>query len=141
VVVLPKKAITNSPRETEALGASLSRFLKLGDCVCLSGPLGAGKTCFVRGAVRALGGRGPVLSPTFTLAREAKGRFPMAHLDFYRLEVTAEERGLLDYLDGKHIVFVEWAERDRTFWPRRVVRVTIDRMPGSRRRITIRMPE
>ena len=80
------------------------------------------------------------MSPTFTLAREVRGRFPIAHLDFYRLEVSAEERGLLDYLDGRHVVFVEWAERDRSFWPRRVFRVVIDRLTGARRRIRIRMP-
>jgi tRNA threonylcarbamoyladenosine biosynthesis protein TsaE len=133
--------ITHSSRETEDMGASLAPFLKAGDCVCLSGPLGAGKTCFVRGAVRGLGGRGPVLSPTFTLAREVRGRVPVAHLDFYRLDVPAEERGLLDYLDGRHIVFVEWAERDRTFWPRRVVRVKIENILGTQRRITVRMPK
>ena len=133
--------ISRTPRETEAVGASLARFLHAGDCVCLSGPLGAGKTCFVRGAVRALGGRGPVLSPTFTLARESRGKVLIAHLDFYRLEVPAEERGLTDYLDGRHIVFVEWAERDRTFWPRRVVRVKIENISRTRRRITIRMPK
>jgi len=138
--VLRKIIISRSPRDTEAAGASLSPFLKAGDCVCLTGPLGAGKTCFVRGAVRGLGGRGPVLSPTFTLAREARGRAPIAHLDFYRLDVPAEERGLLDYLDGRHIVFVEWAERDRSFWPRRVVRVVIVRLAGTRRRISVRMP-
>jgi tRNA A37 threonylcarbamoyladenosine biosynthesis protein TsaE len=61
-------------------------------------------------------------------------------MDFYRLTVPAEQRGLMDYLDGKHVVFVEWADRDRSFWPRRPVVVRIDRLPGTRRRIRITMP-
>lgn len=101
------------------------------------GPLGAGKTTFVRGAMRALGARVPASSPTYVLAHEAKGRMPMAHLDFYRLTVPAEDRGLLDYLDGRHVVFVEWADRDRSYWPRRVIRVRIQRLGPARRRISI----
>jgi len=132
--------LTRSARETEAAGARLASLLSPGDCVCLTGPLGAGKTCFVRGAMRALGVKTRVLSPTFTLAREGRGRMPVAHLDFYRLAGRAEDRGLLDYLDGRHVVFVEWAERDRSFWPRRVVRVRLERLPGTRRRISIRLP-
>lgn len=64
----------------------------------------------------------------------------MAHLDFYRLDVPAEERGLMDYLDGRHIVFIEWAERDRSFWPRRVFRVRIARLGEAKRRITVVIP-
>lgn len=91
--------------------------------------------------MRALGVETGTLSPTFTLAREGRGRVPVAHLDFYRLDVPAEERGLLDYLDGRYVVFVEWPERDRSFWPRRVVRVKLERLPGNRRRITVVGPK
>ncbi len=92
--------------------------------------------------MRALGARDRVLSPTFTLAREARGRggVPLAHLDFYRLEVRAEERGLLEYLDGRYIVFVEWAERDRSFRPRGAADVRIAPLAGNLRRISIRLP-
>jgi tRNA threonylcarbamoyladenosine biosynthesis protein TsaE len=104
------------------------------------GPLGAGKTCFVRGAMKALGVKDSVLSPTFTYAHEARGRLPCVHLDFFRLTVPAEQRGLSDYLDGRSVVFVEWADRDRSFWPRRVITVRIRRLRGTSRRITIRFP-
>jgi tRNA threonylcarbamoyladenosine biosynthesis protein TsaE len=118
----------------------LGRKLVAGDCVCLTGPLGAGKTTFVRGAMRALGVRRPASSPTYVLAHEGRGRVPVAHLDFYRLTVPAADRGLLDYLDGRRVVFVEWAERDRAYWPRRVIRVRIARLGPARRRITVRTP-
>jgi tRNA threonylcarbamoyladenosine biosynthesis protein TsaE len=84
--------ITRSVRETEAAGAALARRLRAGACVRLVGPLGAGKTAFVRGAMRALGVREPAASPTFVLAREGRGRVPVAHLDLYRLDVPAAER-------------------------------------------------
>jgi tRNA threonylcarbamoyladenosine biosynthesis protein TsaE len=90
--------------------------------------------------MRALGVRERALSPTFALAREARGRVPVAHLDFYRLSGRAEARGLLDYLDGRHAVFVEWAERDRSFRTRAPVVVRISRLKGDRRRIAVRFP-
>ncbi|MEK7474291.1 MAG: tRNA (adenosine(37)-N6)-threonylcarbamoyltransferase complex ATPase subunit type 1 TsaE [Candidatus Coatesbacteria bacterium] len=129
--------VTRSVRGTEAAGARLARTLVAGDCVCLIGPLGAGKTAFVRGALRALGVRRPAASPTFVLAREGSGRVPVAHLDFYRLRVRAEERGLLDYLDGRHVVFVEWADRDPSFWPGNAIVVVIEPVGPARRRLRI----
>jgi len=132
--------ITRSARETEAAGAVLGRRLTAGDCVCLLGPLGAGKTTFVRGAMRALGVKQAVSSPTYVLAHEGRGRVPVAHLDFYRLTVPAADRGLLDYLDGRRVVFVEWADRDRSYWPRRIIRVRLARLGVLRRRITITEP-
>src|SRR3954452_2637073 len=78
--------ITRSPAETEALGAWLAGLLTPGALVLVEGELGAGKTTFVRGAVRALGHEGRVTSPTFTLAgRYEDGRVPISHLDLYRL--------------------------------------------------------
>lgn len=132
--------VTASVRGTEAAGARLARKLVPGDCVCLIGPLGAGKTAFVRGAMRALGAKRPAQSPTFVLAREYEGRrrIPIVHLDFYRLRVRAEERGLLDYLDGRHIVFVEWADRDPGFAPRGAIAVRISPAGETRRRIRVR---
>ena len=90
--------------------------------------------------MRGLRVPGPVRSPTFTLAHEAHGRVPVAHLDFYRLDVPAEQRGLLDYLDGRFVVFVEWADRDRAYWPRRAITVKIDPLSRTRRRIRITHP-
>lgn len=130
--------ISRSARETAVAGAWLGRRLRAGDCVLLSGPLGAGKTVFVRGAWRALGIRRRVVSPTFTLAREGRGRVPAVHLDFYRLAVPAASRGLDEYLDGRWVVFAEWPERDPDFTVPGAIRVTIARLGATSRRITIR---
>ncbi len=106
--------ISEGPEETEALGARIAAALEPGDVVLVSGELGSGKTTLVRGACRALGVAGPVVSPTFTIGRRYAGaRGSVSHLDLYRLEgLGGEEPGLLDdYLDPDSIAFVEWPER------------------------------
>ncbi|WP_354697530.1 hypothetical protein DSM112329_03163 [Paraconexibacter sp. AEG42_29] len=101
-----------SPGQTEALGAALAGELHGGDVVLLYGEMGAGKTTFVRGALRALGHDGPVTSPTYTIARHYDARLPVAHLDLHRLTSLADEDpGLLaDHLRPDGIAFVEWPE-------------------------------
>jgi tRNA threonylcarbamoyladenosine biosynthesis protein TsaE len=102
--------------DTEALGERLAAELGAGDLVVLSGPLGAGKTVFVRGLARGLGVAGPVTSPTFVIAREHRplpggAGVPLVHVDAYRLGGVAE----LDDLDldtdlAEAVVVVEWGE-------------------------------
>ena len=106
---------TASAAETEALGAELAAQLAPGDVVLVEGEVGAGKTTFVRGAVRALGHAGRVTSPTFTLAsRYEDTRVPVSHLDLYRLRESGADREDLALLDdelgGERVVFVEWPE-------------------------------
>lgn len=103
------------PAQTEAIAAGLVRDLAPGSVVLLSGDVGAGKTTFVRGAVRELGHTGRVTSPTFTIVnRYEQGRLPVSHLDLYRLGESGlddEDPSLLtDELDGGRIVFIEWPE-------------------------------
>jgi tRNA threonylcarbamoyladenosine biosynthesis protein TsaE len=99
-----------SPEETERAGALLAASLAPGDVVLVSGDLGAGKTTYVRGALRALGVEGPVTSPTFVVGIEYPGA---AHLDLYRLAgLEGEDPGLLDPFFAPDVVtFVEWPER------------------------------
>ncbi|NSW58566.1 MAG: tRNA (adenosine(37)-N6)-threonylcarbamoyltransferase complex ATPase subunit type 1 TsaE [Armatimonadetes bacterium] len=103
---------TNSTEETESIGAALGAVLRAGDVIALTGELGAGKTCFVRGLARGIGVRDAVTSPTFILIREHRGDPGLCHADAYRLSSGAEleDLGLEDILS--HSVFaVEWAER------------------------------
>ncbi len=105
---------TDGPQATEAAGAALAEELSPGDVVLVSGELGAGKTTFVRGALRALGVTVPVTSPTFVVGHlYDTARGTAAHLDLYRLGgLEPEDPGLLDPYFGADIVtFVEWPER------------------------------
>jgi tRNA threonylcarbamoyladenosine biosynthesis protein TsaE len=131
---------TSSPEETEALGAALAADLRPGDVVLVAGDLGAGKTTFVRGALRALGVTGPVTSPTFVVGQAYEGRDgPVAHLDLYRLGgIGGEDPGLLDpFFTPDSIAFVEWPERAPGAWPEERVarRVRLAHAGGDQRTI------
>lgn len=103
---------TTSPDETRVLGAALAPALVPGDVVSLSGDLGAGKTVFVQGLCAALGVKGPVTSPTFTIMHEYEGRYPILHLDVYRLDFFQEvlDLGFEELLDPAAIILIEWGE-------------------------------
>ena len=105
---------TGGPEATERAGAELAALLRPGDVVLVSGELGAGKTTFVRGALRALGVSEAITSPTFVVGVLYEGRQgPLAHLDLYRLAgLAGEDPGLLDpYFGPDPVTFVEWPER------------------------------
>jgi tRNA threonylcarbamoyladenosine biosynthesis protein TsaE len=106
------ETMTDSPEETEELGAELARRLVAGDVVTVAGELGSGKTTFVRGACGALGVRERVTSPTYTIGHRYHGAgMEVSHLDLYRFhEVSPAEWGDLEpYFEGA-IAFVEWPE-------------------------------
>jgi tRNA threonylcarbamoyladenosine biosynthesis protein TsaE len=137
-----------SPADTEALGERLAAGLGPGDLVVLSGPLGAGKTVFVRGLARGLGAAGPITSPTFVIAREHRplpggAGVPLVHVDAYRLGGAAE----LDDLDldtdlGEAVVAIEWGEGVAERLAERHVLVRLDRRPDDVRTASVhRMTE
>lgn len=116
----PGATLSESAAATEAAGARLAARLAPGDVVLVSGDLGAGKTTFVRGALRALGVTERVTSPTFVVGHlYALPDARAAHLDLYRLDgLDAEDPGLLDPFFGPDtITFVEWPERSGGAWP------------------------
>lgn len=109
-----RRTETDGPEGTERAGAELAASLAPGDVVLVSGDLGAGKTTFVRGALRALGVTEAVTSPTFVVGVLHDGaRGPVAHLDLYRLSgLHDEDPGLLDpYFGPDTVTFVEWPEQ------------------------------
>lgn len=104
---------TSAPGETERIAADHAATLRPGDVVLISGDLGAGKTTWVRGALRALGVTQRVTSPTFTIARRYEdGSVPVSHLDLYRLAGSAGEDPaiLADEIAPGRITFIEWPE-------------------------------
>jgi tRNA threonylcarbamoyladenosine biosynthesis protein TsaE len=107
--------------DTIALGSQLGKDLRAGDVVVLSGPLGAGKTVLAKGIAEAMDVEGPVISPSFVLARLHRARRPnapaMVHVDMYRLldHASVDLLAELDSLDldtdlDDAVVVVEWGE-------------------------------
>ena len=132
--------ISGSPAETIAFGRQLAAMLQPGDVLALSGDLGAGKTCLVKGIAAGLGITHEVTSPTFTLIHEYRGgRLPLAHIDLYRLETVgaAVAIGIEDYLSGPGVAVIEWAERIAALLPAQTRRIHLTALDDQRRRIEV----
>ena len=131
--------LTNSPEETEKIGAALGNVLKPGTVLAYRGDLGAGKTAFTRGLARGLGYTEPVTSPTYTIVNEyLGGRLPLFHFDMYRLASSDDlwDIGWEDYLERGGVCAVEWSENvddamENAIW------VTIHKTGETSRRIEI----
>ena len=119
---------THSPEETIKLGEKLSRYLKPGDIICLSGNLGSGKTTLTKGIAKGLKiNPAKVNSPTFIIMNAYKGKFPLYHFDLYRLN-KMQEMGLIGYdefLYGEGISLIEWGERLDKLLPKEYLNVNI----------------
>ena len=131
--------LTNSPAETEAIGAALAKILPAGTVLAYRGDLGAGKTAFTRGLARGLGYSEPVTSPTYTIVNEyLGGRLPLFHFDMYRLASSDDlwDIGWEDYLERGGICAVEWSENVDDAMENAVY-VTIEKTGEESRKITI----
>ncbi|MFN2525577.1 MAG: tRNA (adenosine(37)-N6)-threonylcarbamoyltransferase complex ATPase subunit type 1 TsaE [Actinomycetota bacterium] len=125
---------TQSPDETRILGAALGPLLLPGDVVSLGGELGAGKTTLVQGIAAALGVQRQVTSPTFTIVHEYEGRYPIMHLDVYRLNSIQEvlDLGFDELLDPGAILLLEWGEAVGPLLPKRYLEIDIRRSADGR---------
>jgi tRNA threonylcarbamoyladenosine biosynthesis protein TsaE len=130
---------TSSSLETEDLGETLGRACRGGEIIALVGPLGAGKTCLVRGLARGLGVSDQrAASPTFALIHEYHGRMPVVHVDLYRLDAEAANRlGLEEYLESPAVTVIEWADKIPTLLPRDHLRIELEHRGDERRQITL----
>jgi tRNA threonylcarbamoyladenosine biosynthesis protein TsaE len=126
---------------TARLGAGLAARARPGDVIALSGPLGAGKTALARGFLAALGHEGEVPSPSFALVQPYEELDPPVwHVDLYRVEDPGElgELGLDSAADA--VLIVEWPERaGEDAWPD-ALRLSLDFVDGSVRRLTAKVP-
>ena len=106
---------TRTPDETQKLGKTIGKWIEQPLVIGLSGDLGSGKTAFVQGLAEGLEvpGQYYITSPTFTLINEYPGRFPLFHIDLYRLDGISdlEDIGLDELLYDKAVIAIEWAEK------------------------------
>ena len=125
---------------TERLGQALADLLSAGSVVALDGPLGAGKTRLVQAIAAACGvDRRDVVSPTFVLMHEYRGRRPVIHLDAYRLRDADDflQLGADEAFGGPNLVFIEWAQRVTQCLPSERVEITISILPDDARQFEI----
>jgi len=133
---------TNSADETASIAAELAKAAAPGDIICLSGPLGAGKTVFAQGFAQGLGYIGQVTSPTFTIMQVYEGgRLPIYHFDWYRLEGGIGELegiGYEDFFFAEGVSLIEWPEMAAEAVPQGATRVKISGdFLGDSREVTI----
>lgn len=136
-----RHCVTTGPDATRDLAAALAGALQPGDVVALAGDLGAGKTCFVQGAARALGVERTVASPTFMLVRTyPEATIPLVHCDVYRLQRLHDVLDLGDDVFAPDAVtFVEWADAVSALLPDDRIDVTLglDTDDATLRRIVV----
>jgi tRNA threonylcarbamoyladenosine biosynthesis protein TsaE len=131
---------THSVRATETAAAQWAKMLRGGECIALEGPLGAGKTQFVRGLVHGLGGdERTVSSPTYVLLNIYNtGRLTVYHLDAYR--VSGDDLGAIGFmelLEQGGVVVVEWPQRAADLLPPDTIDIHIEPTGKNTRRIKI----
>ena len=135
--------LTHTVEETELAGQVLSRTLTPGTVVALYGDLGAGKTAFVRGMAKGLNSPSRVTSPTFTIVNEYSGSLELFHFDMYRLASSEElfDIGWEDYLGRGGVCVVEWSENVSDAFDGTEIKVTIDKLSDTDRRISLEYPQ
>lgn len=133
--------VSHSAEQTVRLGRRLGRLFDGGEVVCLTGDLGAGKTCFVRGLGAGLGIEERITSPTFTLVNEYRGgRLILRHVDLYRIydPEDALAFGLDEYLYDDGVCAIEWSERVRDIWPEDYLLISLRHIDETKRGVTLR---
>jgi len=127
--------ISHSPEQTQKLGVRIGQLALPGDVFLLVGDLGTGKTCLTQGIAWGLNIKEYTMSPSFVIIRELHGRLPLYHIDLYRLDRIEEsmELGLDEYLYGRGVCVVEWAEKALSILPTECLLIKISYLSDTER--------
>ena len=132
---------TRTPDETQKLGKTIGKWIEHPLVIGLTGDLGSGKTAFVQGLAEGLEVPGEyyITSPTFTLINEYPGRFPLFHIDLYRLDGISdlEDIGLDELLYDQAVIAIEWAEKISDDLPAEHLTMTFEITDDDYRRISL----
>lgn len=141
---MKKEFISDSPESTASIAESFSKTLKGGEILSFYGDLGLGKTCFIKGLAKGLGYTGNVTSPTFDIVNEYRGgRLDLFHFDMYRISGWDDlfTTGYFEYADEGGVIATEWSENIENAIPDDSIRITLERINDTTRKITIERRE
>jgi tRNA threonylcarbamoyladenosine biosynthesis protein TsaE len=138
-----KEYITTSEAETIRIGESLGKSAEKGDVFAIYGELGSGKTIIAKGIAKGLDISEDVTSPTFMLLEIYYGNIPFYHFDLYRIENDSEFDQLCfeEYWEGNGVSVIEWADRAESRLPDIVIKIAIEYINETKRKITIEYPD
>ncbi len=136
--ILTPQIISHSPEDTQGLGKRLGELAQAGDVFLLVGRLGTGKTCLTQGIARGLGIEDGASSPSFVIVKEYYGRLPLYHIDLYRLDQIEEvlQLGLDEYIYGRGVCVVEWAEKGLDAFPQEYLLIRLEYVSENERRLS-----
>lgn len=132
--------LSDSPQTTRDIGFKIGLALRGGEIIFLHGELGAGKTCLSQGIINGVCNRKDYpRSPTFSIINPHIGRFPIYHIDLYRLEKRADifETGVEELINSKETLLIEWAEKIAYLDIPDRIKVTIDDLGEEKREIKV----
>lgn len=130
---------TSSPEETIDFGKKIGALIRGGDVIAYKGGMGAGKTTMTRGIAVGMGLPDEVISPTFSLVNEYRGKTNLYHFDMYRIMGAddLETTGFYDYLSDDNALIIEWSENIADCLPKNTIYITIERVDENARKITV----
>ncbi len=126
--------IINSQKMIE-LGAKIGSQLKPNMVITLEGDLGAGKTTLTKGIASAIGVKGVVNSPTFTIMKIYEGNLKLFHLDVYRID--SDDFELTEYFEDNGVCVIEWANNIKELLPNDLLQIEIKDLGNNERLVTI----
>ena len=131
--------VTQTPNETIQLGETFAGFIQRGDVYAFVGELASGKTTFIKGILYGLQFDKPVTSPTFALVNEYDAKYPVIHIDCYRVEEVERwiKLGINDYMNEENIVIIEWADKMKSLLPTNTIYVQFNHKNIKSREITL----
>jgi len=130
------RIISESVKETLAIGTAIGRLLRGTEIILLQGGLGSGKTVLAKGIARGLGiKKESVSSPTFVLLRVYVAKVPLYHFDLYRLKTTEDilSLGYHEYFYAQAAVVIEWPERLKYLLPKDFLKINLS-LAGKQKR-------